>query len=107
MAEAEPKSGPTPSPTPTGENRLRAFFLGRLDYLVRLENGIPLTPEQKTFLPKAKYSTYLDCLNVGAGDQARDLLGPKPTKQTTSTEIPTSGNVFEARKNPEQQLPSI
>ena len=59
------------------EERIRRFFLGRLAHLVRLRDGVggALKPEDERLVKWALYSTYRDCVSVGAGDEARALLG--------------------------------
>lgn len=68
----------TPSPaTRSREDTLRAFFLSRLEYLVRLREGVgeSLKPADDLLIKRAIYSSYRDCLSMGAGDEARGLLG--------------------------------
>lgn len=62
---------------PTREDVLRKFFLGRLEYLLRLRDSIgdSLKPADDLLIKRAIYSTYRDCLSIGAGDEARALLG--------------------------------
>lgn len=62
---------------PTREDVLRKFFLGRLEYLLRLRDGIgeSLKTADDLLIKRAIYSTYRDCLSLGAGDEARVLLG--------------------------------
>lgn len=86
MMNPDPKHGEpgaaaasvTPSPAlRSREETLRAFFLGRLDYLVRLRDGSgdSLKPADDLLIKRAIYSTYRDCLSLGVGDEARSQLG--------------------------------
>jgi len=57
------------------------FFLARLGRLLRLreEYEALLRPEdwESKLLPRAIYSTYCDCLQLGVGREARELLARK------------------------------
>ncbi len=58
------------------EERLRRFFLGRLEYLVQLRDGLADGPKpgDDRLIKWSLYSNYRDCISVGAGDEARALL---------------------------------
>ncbi|MEA2640683.1 MAG: hypothetical protein QOF51_2077 [Chloroflexota bacterium] len=54
------------------------FFLTRLSWLIRqrreLVNTLDETDWRLKLLNKALYSTFLDCVEEGVGDEARSLL---------------------------------
>jgi hypothetical protein len=54
------------------------FFLTRLSWLVKQRretaNTLDSTHWQSKLLNKALYSTYLDCVEEGVGDEAKRLL---------------------------------
>ncbi|MCL4467259.1 MAG: hypothetical protein M1401_10680 [Chloroflexi bacterium] len=60
------------------------FFLLRMERLLRLsdQNATLLKPEEweSRLLQKAIYSTYCDCLALGMGREARDLLARRRTR---------------------------
>ncbi|HEX2173331.1 MAG TPA: hypothetical protein VHL09_12910 [Dehalococcoidia bacterium] len=58
------------------EETLRRFFLGRLEYLIRLRDGAAggLKAQDDLLIKRALYSTYRDCVSLGSGDEARALL---------------------------------
>ncbi|MHB1132650.1 MAG: hypothetical protein ACYC4L_09720 [Chloroflexota bacterium] len=64
---------------PTGaHNPTQAFFLARMERLLRLvdEYATLLKAEdwETRLLQKAIYSSYCDCVQLGVGAQARELL---------------------------------
>jgi hypothetical protein len=67
------QSGGLRSYTPT-----QLFFLTRLSYLVRqrreLINTLDAGDSHRKLLDKALYSTFLDCMEEGVGDEAKALL---------------------------------
>jgi hypothetical protein len=63
----------------TGAPRyLQQFFLKRLHRFasIRLERGrlLDVAESDLRLLDKAIYSTFCDCLDLGAGDEARSIL---------------------------------
>jgi len=54
------------------------FFLTRLSWLIRqrreLTNTLDATDWRTKLLNKALYSTFLDCVEEGIGDEAKGLL---------------------------------
>ena len=67
------QSGGLRSYTPT-----QLFFLTRLSWLVRqrreLINTLDAGDWHRKLLDKALYSTFLDCMEEGVGDEAKGLL---------------------------------
>ena len=61
-----------------GRSRLQAHFLARLEQLVGQREGqIESDSSDKQslrLLSRALYSTYLDCVSVGVGDEANAFL---------------------------------
>lgn len=57
---------------------MQLFLMTRLSWLVRqrreLDNTLDETDWRRKLLDKALYSTYLDCLSEGVGDEAKSLL---------------------------------
>jgi len=70
---APAQTGGLRSYTPT-----QLFFLTRLSWLVRqrreLINTLDTTDWHRKLLDKALYSTFLDCMEEGVGDEAKGLL---------------------------------
>jgi hypothetical protein len=70
---APAQSGGLRSYTPT-----QLFFLTRLSWLVRqrreLINTLDSGDWHRKLLDKALYSTFLDCMEEGVGDEAKGLL---------------------------------
>lgn len=62
---------------PDEHARLRAFFLARLARLVELDrlSGPELPPHLRHLIRHCAYSTYLDCVALGAQADARRILG--------------------------------
>jgi hypothetical protein len=80
IERGEPGAAGPVAPAPEAvsrEERWRRFFLGRLEYLIQLRDGLrgPLSPERERLVKRALYSTYRDCLSLGVGDEARARLG--------------------------------
>lgn len=73
-----------PAPAPVQAGGLRSytptqlFFLTRLSWLIRqrreLINTLDPNDYRAKLLNKALYSTYLDCVEEGVGDEAKALL---------------------------------
>lgn len=61
------------------EETLRRFFIGRLEYLIALRDGLGDSLEIRDVLliKRALYSTYRDCVSLGVGDEARTRLGSR------------------------------
>ena len=53
---------------------LSAFFLGRLASLVDRQ-AAAVNPMERALLGRAVFSVYLDCLDLGLGEQAQALIG--------------------------------
>lgn len=74
----------TASATPVQTNGLRSysptqlFFLTRLSWLLRqrreLINTLDVSDYRAKLLNKALYSSFLDCVEEGVGDDAKNLL---------------------------------
>jgi hypothetical protein len=75
---------PNMSSTPVQTGGLRSysptelFFLTRLSWLIRqrreLANTLDQSDWRRKLLDKALYSTFLDCVEEGVGDEAKGLL---------------------------------
>ena len=75
---------PNMSTTPVQTGGLRSysptelFFLTRLSWLIRqrreLVNTLDANDWRRKLLDKALYSTFLDCIEEGVGDEAKGLL---------------------------------
>ena len=63
-----------PSPAIDLDPALSAFFLGRLAALVARQTCAPTAPE-RTALAQAAFAIFLDCLDLGLGEEARAILG--------------------------------
>ena len=54
------------------------FFLTRLSWLIRqrreLTNTLDAADSRRKLLDKALYSTFMDCMGEGVGDEAKSLL---------------------------------
>ncbi len=76
QGEAGTASVVAPRPVLSREETLRRFFLGRLEYLVQLRDGVAggLKAQDDLLIKRALYSTYRDCVSVDVGDEARTLL---------------------------------
>ncbi|HET7042948.1 MAG TPA: hypothetical protein VFI13_13095 [Gemmatimonadales bacterium] len=53
---------------------LADFFLGRLEGLVARQMSAR-TPQESTALAQMAFAVFLDCLDLGLGEQARCILG--------------------------------
>jgi hypothetical protein len=53
---------------------LRAYFLGRLDRLVRLSAAAGRDADDERLLRRVICSTYADCRALGVGNAARGIL---------------------------------
>ena len=64
--------------TAGGDAAARTYFLARLERLIALrEQQLATAPQDKLalrLLARALYATYMDCVSVGAGDEASGLL---------------------------------
>jgi hypothetical protein len=62
----------------------QAFFLYRMERLLRLADQyatlLKAEEWESVLLQKAIYSTYCDCLALGMGREARDLLARRRTR---------------------------
>lgn len=63
-----------PSPAIGIDPDLAAFFLGRLEVLVVQQLTAPTLPE-RTALAQVAFAIFLDCLDLGLGEEARAILG--------------------------------
>jgi len=73
MSSELPSSGATRSLT-------KAVFVKRLERLVRLRRDYShdLNPLGLRLLDRAIYSTYKDCIDFGAGDEAKEIVAHHP-----------------------------
>ena len=53
---------------------LPEFFLGRLASLVARQVAA-VSPTERTALSMAAFSVFLDCLDLGLGEQAHEIVG--------------------------------
>ena len=65
---------------------VQAFFLGRLERMltIRRSQNPALEPWQNALLPRAVYSTYRDCLDLGLAGEAQSLLRGEPSAPQSS-----------------------
>lgn len=70
----------TPASPQGTEGQLKALFISRLRRLIRLrqEYRDDLNPLGLRLLDRAIYATYRDCIEYGAGDEARPLVAGHP-----------------------------
>ena len=79
---AEERATANSAPVQTGGLRsyspTQLFFLTRLSWLIRqrreLINTLDSSDYRAKLLNKALYSTFLDCVEEGVGDEAKNLL---------------------------------
>ncbi|MBI1885055.1 MAG: hypothetical protein HYS09_01865 [Chloroflexi bacterium] len=66
----------TPSGKGDSYSPLQLHYLRQLDRLLRLryEQGGQLNPEGVRLLDRAIYSRYCDCMDLGVGTEAQELL---------------------------------
>ena len=62
------------------EQKAQAIFIGRLERLVRMRNEYrdDLNPLGFRLLDRAIDATFQDCLDYGAGDEARKIIERRP-----------------------------
>ncbi len=65
-------AAPTLAPT-VDDAALAAFSLGRLERLVARQLA-PVAPEERVALAHATFSVFLDCRDLGLGDEAHELV---------------------------------
>jgi len=65
------------------DDALARFFLERLSELTARQDAAASTPE-RTALAQAAFSTYLDCLDLGLGEEARRILARERTESNAS-----------------------
>ncbi len=65
---------------------LQLYFLFRLTRLLRLKRQYDTMPHTEKYLiqmlNKAVYSVYMDCMALGIGDDARDLIEKNRAERT-------------------------
>lgn len=67
---------------------LQRFFVSRMERLLFVSQD-PVDRWQRALLRRATYSTYLDCVETGVGDEARTLLGGAGSQQTRALVVQT------------------
>ena len=65
--------------------RLQRLFIARLNRLVHLEATPNRDVDTAQLLRRAIYSTYIDCRELGLGDQARSII--RPSNDTTGAAL--------------------
>jgi hypothetical protein len=70
---------------------VQAFFLGRLERLlaIRRAQNPALELWQNALLPRAIYSTYRDCLDLGLANEVQALLHGEPSSPRPRTSSAT------------------
>jgi hypothetical protein len=63
-----------------------AFFLGRLAALVVRQTCAP-TAHERTALAQVAFAIFLDCLDLGLGEEARSILGCLQIEPTAMARI--------------------
>jgi hypothetical protein len=81
------KSSERPTPS-AAEGHLKAIFLNRLQRLLRMRQDYrdDLNPLGFRLLDRAIQATYRDCVDHGAGEEARRLLHAAAPAQEASQE---------------------
>ena len=74
MKPSEKPSSPRPR-----EDEVKVIFLNRLRRLIRMRRVYreDLNPLGILLLERSIDATYQDCIDFGAGDQARELMGER------------------------------
>jgi hypothetical protein len=69
-----------PSSPRAKEGEIKALFVARLERLIRLRKDYreDLNPLGLRLLDRSIYSTYRDCVDYGAGKEARALMDQHP-----------------------------
>jgi hypothetical protein len=73
-----------PSPRRAGaRGEIQALFVARLERLIRLRKDYrdDLNPLGLRLLDRAIQATYRDCVDYGAADRARSVLGTHPVPE--------------------------
>jgi hypothetical protein len=77
------KSSETPSSEGRTEGQIRALFVARLERLLRMRRDYreDLNPLGLRLMDRAIDATYRDCLDYGAGDEARAVMSRHSTER--------------------------
>jgi hypothetical protein len=72
-----PEAQSSPTRGAQEKKALRAMFLARLQHITQQREslGVELTGEARHLVDRALYSTYWDCVRLGAREEAREALG--------------------------------
>jgi hypothetical protein len=80
-------------PRPAQDGSLQTLFLNRLARLIKARNEFhdDLNVVGLEMLDRAIYATYRDCIDYGAADEARALVGGRQPRLLPAAEDPEAG----------------